>query len=168
MSVLEVKKYGDPVLRKKAEKVERINWEIKNLIIDMLETMEEEGGIGLAAPQVGILKRIIVVRDDVMPYVFINPRITKKSRRKISGEEACLSIPQVEGRVKRAKKIEIEAIDDNGEEVVIKADDLFARVLQHEIDHLDGILFTDLLGFWQKRKVKKQLKEIEKQYGPNR
>lgn len=164
MSILEIKQYDNPILRKKAEEVERIDWQIRSLIDDMRETMQDAGGVGLAAPQVGVLKRIIVVEGETVPIVFIDPVIIKKSRKKISGQEGCLSLPGLVLRVKRAKRIEVEAIDEDGKEIVIKADGLFSRILQHEIDHLDGILFVDRLGFLAKLRIRKKLKEIKKNH----
>lgn len=168
MSLLEIKKYGNPILRKKAQKVEKIDWQTRILIDDMIETMEEEGGVGLAAPQVGVSQRIIIVTNDVMPLVLINPQIVEKSRKIISGEEGCLSVPGLILKIKRAKKITVEALDENGKEIIVKADDLFARIIQHEIDHLDGILFTDRVNFFEKFKLKEKLKEIEKSYSESK
>ena len=166
MSLLEIKIYGDPILRKPAAKVDKVDWQTRILTEDMIETMQEDGGVGLAAPQVGVSKRIIIVTNDVMPLVLINPKIIEKSRKTISGEEGCLSIPGLTLKIKRARKIMVEALDEDGKEIVVKADDLFARIIQHEIDHLDGILFVDRVDFLQKMKIKNKLKEFEKGYAP--
>jgi len=162
MSLLQIKKYGNPILRKKAEKVEKIDWQMRILIDDMIETMQEEGGVGLAAPQVGVSKRIIIVKDDIIPLVLVNPQIIEKSQKKISGEEGCLSVPGIVAKVKRAKKIIVGALDEQGKEIAIKTDDIFSRIIQHEIDHLNGILFTDRVSFLDKLKLKNKLKELEK------
>jgi peptide deformylase len=162
MAVLEIKKYPDPILRKKCEKVKEITPEIKELAKDMIETMQknEPEGIGLAAPQVGELKRIIVVQLGEEPAVFFNPKIIKKSREKEVMEEGCLSLPGLWLKIKRAKKVEVEAIDKNGKIIKIKTEGLPARVLQHEIDHINGILFIDRVGFFQRLKIKKSLKAL--------
>lgn len=153
--ILLIKKYPDPVLRKKCQEVKELTEEIKKLGLDILETMIVNQGVGLAAPQVSQLKRIIVVHSK--PQVFINPKITKKSRETVTGEEGCLSFPGLFLKIKRAKEVEIEALNENGEKISLKAEGLSARVFQHEIDHLDGILFIDRLSFWQKLKHKLKL-----------
>jgi len=160
MAILKIKKYPDPILRKKCQEVKEVTEEIKNLGWDMVETMEKNEGIGLAAPQVSELKRIIVVRTEKGPQVFINPKIIKKSRETIIDEEGCLSFPGLWLRIKRAKRVEIEALNENGEKISLKAEGLPARVLQHEIDHLDGILFIDRLSFWQKLKIKIKFTQV--------
>jgi len=156
---LEIKKYPDPVLRKKCGEVKGINDEVKKLIADMKETMERNNGIGLAAPQVGVSKRIIVVETEEGPIEFINPKILKRGKEKEVIEEGCLSFPNLFLKIKRPKEVEIEAF--NGEGKKIKAVGLLARVLQHEIDHLEGILFIDRISFWQRWKIRNWLKEIE-------
>lgn len=158
MAILEIIKYPDPTLRKKCQEVKEITPEIKKLIEDMAETMEEKGGEGLAAPQVGVLKRAIVVKTGKGQVALINPRITKKSKEKEIIEEGCLSFPGFWLKIKRAKEVEVEALDLKGEKIQIKAEGFLARVIQHEIDHLDGILFVDRLGFWQELKLKLKLK----------
>ncbi len=152
--ILEIKKFPAPILRKKCEGVKEVTEEIKNLGWDMVETMEENEGIGLAAPQVGELKRVIIVQMEKGPEVFINPKILKKTRETEIMEEGCLSFPGLFLKIKRAKGVEIEALDGAGEKVKIKAEGLPARIFQHEIDHLDGILFIDRISFWQRLKLK--------------
>ena len=156
--IREITKYPNSILRKKCEVVKEINQKIKNLSQDMVETMIENQGIGLAAPQVRVLKRIIIVQTEKGPQIFINPKILKKSKDEILGEEGCLSFPGLFLRIKRAKEVEGEALDQEGEKIQIKASGLPARILQHEIDHLDGILFIDRISFWQKLKIRKKLK----------
>ena len=157
MAILKIKKYPDPILRKKCQEVKEVTEEIKNLGWDMVETMEKNEGIGLAAPQVSELKRIIVVRTEKGPQVFINPKIIKKSRETIIDEEGCLSFPGLYLKIKRAKWVEIEALNEKGEKIHLETKGLPARIFQHEIDHLDGILFIDRLSFWQKLKFKFKL-----------
>ena len=149
----QVLKYPDPVLKRKSEEVGEVTDQIKQLAQDLKETMFASQGIGLAAPQIGVLKRIIAVQEKT-PLVFINPRITKKSREITVEQEGCLSFPGIFLKINRAKEVEVEALDENGEKISFKAQGLMARVLQHEIDHLDGILCIDRLSFWQKLKIK--------------
>ena len=155
--VKEILKYPDPILRKKSEEVEEITEETKKLAQELKETMLANQGIGLAAPQVGVLKRIIVVQAEKGPQIFINPKIIKKSRETLIEEEGCLSFPGLFLKIKRAKEVEVEALNENGEKIFLKAEGLPARIFQHEIDHLDGVLFIDRLSFWQKLKFKLKL-----------
>ncbi len=148
--ILEIKKYPDPVLRKKCEEVKTITPEINEMAFNMGESMDRDKGVGLAAPQVGVLKRIIVVQGSQGPDTYINPRIIKKSRGKDFMEEGCLSFPDVFLQIKRPKEVEVEALNLQGEKIRVKARDLAARVFQHEIDHLDGILFIDRISFFQR------------------
>ncbi|MFZ5365577.1 MAG: peptide deformylase [Patescibacteria group bacterium] len=115
----------------------------KRLVLDMAETMHKEDGIGLAAPQIGTNKRICVINTENGDLVLINPRIIRKSLKKIIDEEGCLSVPGIFGTVKRYKKIKVKALDINGREMIFVAAGMFARVIQHEVDHLDGVLFID-------------------------
>jgi len=152
--LLEIKKCSDPVLKKKAGKIEKITPEIKKLGQDMIETMlkSEPQGVGLAGPQVGVLKRIIVAQTTKGPAVFINPKIFKKSRQTEVMEEGCLSLPGLLVEIKRASEIVVEVFDINGEKSKIKAEGILARIFQHEIDHLDGVLITDRVNLWQRLK----------------
>jgi peptide deformylase len=158
--ILEIKKYPDKVLKKKCKEVKEITSDVKNLAQDLAETMVKKDGVGLAASQVGELKRIIAVQTERGPVVYINPKILKKSRETEVIEEGCLSFPGLFLEIKRAKRAEVEALDEMGRKIQIKAEGLPARVLQHEIDHLDGILFIDRLSFWQKLKLRKKLKQV--------
>lgn len=146
---LEVKKSSDPILKKVATDVEKVDKETMKLVRDMLETMYMHQGVGLAAPQVGISKRIVVVDVGDGPRVFINPKILKKWGKDVS-EEGCLSIPGTFLNIKRAKKIIVEALNEKGEKFKLEASDLLARCLQQEIDHLNGILILDRISFWGK------------------
>lgn len=149
---MEIKKYPDPVLSKKAGEVGEITPELKKLAEDMIETMlkAEPEGVGLAGPQVGVSKRIFATQTEEGPRVFINPKIIKKGRKSEAMEEGCLSLPGIWLKVKRAKKIELEALDINAKKVKINAEGLFARILQHEIDHLNGVLIKDKANFFKK------------------
>ncbi|MCS7202280.1 MAG: peptide deformylase [Dictyoglomus sp.] len=140
--VLKILTIENPILRKKAKKIERIDEEVKKLAEDMLETMKSYNGVGLAATQIGKNVRLIVVNYDEKDYIFINPEIIKKEGENID-IEGCLSIPGVEIPVKRADKILLKYQNLKGRELIMEATDLFARIIQHEIDHLDGILIID-------------------------
>lgn len=142
MAIRNIRTLGDEILRKKSRKVDEINDRIKVLIKDMFETMYKADGVGLAAPQVGILKRVVVIDVGDKPISLINPEIIE-----IQGEyldvEGCLSIPGEQGTVSRPEKVKVKALNEEGEEIIIEGEDLLARALCHEIDHLDGILFID-------------------------
>ncbi len=135
----------NPILRQKSKEVKEITAEIKRLALDMTETMEVKDGLGLAAPQVSQLLRIIVVKPEPeqKSLILINPEIKKISRKKDVMVEGCLSLPNVEVPVERAVKITVQALDFNGQKIKIKAKGLLARVIQHEVDHLEGILIVD-------------------------
>ncbi|MGB6370555.1 MAG: peptide deformylase [Atribacterota bacterium] len=159
MAILEIKEYGDPVLREKALPVKEITPEILNLIKDMAETMYTASGVGLAALQVGVPKRIILVdgEEDGL-IVLINPMIIK-SEGKVVAEEGCLSVPDIYSQVKRSSKVTIKALNENGDPIEITKEDLTARALQHEIDHLDGILFIDRIGKMERQILLNKLKK---------
>ena len=142
----EIKKYGDPVLRKNAEKVEVVTDEIRTILLDMAETMYEAPGVGLAAPQIGINLRLVVIDTDGVLRKIINPVILEYSLETESCEEGCLSVPGIYEKVRRAKKIKVKYLNEKGEEVIEEVEDLLARAFQHEIDHLDGLLFVDKLS----------------------
>ena len=161
----------DPLLRKVSEPVTSVNTEVKNLMDDMLETMYAAPGIGLAAVQVGVLKRIIVIdlsKDGQKkdPLFIVNPQITFKSDELISYEEGCLSIPNQFAEVKRPSSCKVNFLDYNGKKREINADGLLATCIQHEVDHLNGVLFIDHLSKLKKdiiiKKTKKQRKEIDR------
>ena len=152
MAILEIKEYGEPVLREKSLPVKEITPEILNLIRDMAETMYTAPGVGLAAPQVGVSKRIIIIDGgEERLIILINPRIVK-SEGEVIEEEGCLSIPGLYSEVKRSSKVTVKAFNESGEPIKITKEGLLARALQHEIDHLEGILFVDRIG-----KLKRQL-----------
>ena len=142
--VLKIVQEGDPVLRKKAEAVkDPKSPEIKELIEDMVITMKETKGLGLAAPQVGHSLRLFTVNVENKVYIFINPEIKDFSGDSIPFEEGCLSVEKTWGPVARPKKLTIKALDENGKPIKIRAKGLLARVIQHEMDHLNGTLFID-------------------------
>ncbi|WP_123054119.1 peptide deformylase [Clostridium sp. JN-1] len=142
MALRNIRKYGDELLRKKSRKVEHIDKKIITLLDDMQETMYKADGVGLAAPQVGILKRIVVIDVGDGIIRLINPVIISHEGSQID-EEGCLSIPGEQEKVDRPYKVKVEALNEKGEKIVIKGEGLLARALCHEIDHLDGILFID-------------------------
>lgn len=142
MAVLDIMKAGHPVLKQVAEPVEFVNKKMRTLIEDMAETMYKTDGVGLAAPQIGVSQRIIVLDDGNVLLELINPEITHKEGSQI-GLEGCLSVPGYYGDVERFDKITVKAIDKHNKKVTIKAEGFLARILQHEIDHLDGHLFIE-------------------------
>ncbi len=146
----EIKKYKHPILRKKCERVEKITEEIENLIEKMIKIIQENQGVGLAACQIGLAKRIIVVQTEKGYQEFINPKILWQSYEKEIMEEGCLSFPQMFLKIKRSKEIELKAFTKQGKSVQIKVQGILARVFQHEIDHLNGVLFIDHLRIWRK------------------
>ncbi|HOA82556.1 MAG TPA: peptide deformylase [Thermodesulfovibrio thiophilus] len=150
MAVLEIRKYPEEILKKKAEAITDINEDLHRLIDDMVETMYKANGVGLAAPQVGVSKRLIVV--DTSPreanqslIVLINPEISD-SEGEILSEEGCLSLPGFITRLKRKEKILVKGLDRKGKEIEVQATGLLARALQHELDHLEGILLVDRIS----------------------
>jgi len=160
MAVLKVRKYGDPALRRKAEPVTEITPEIQHIIDDMVETMYDEVGIGLAAPQVGISLRLMVVGDEDGrgAQAVINPAIVAR-RGEVTADEGCLSLPGIFAPVSRSEWVRVEARDVNGQDLIIEARGLRARVLQHEMDHLDGILFIDHLDPMARDRIKRRIKK---------
>ncbi|HOV25344.1 MAG TPA: peptide deformylase [Pseudobacteroides sp.] len=142
MAIRIIREDGDEVLRKKAREVGTIDDRIVELVKDMTETMYEYDGVGLAAPQVGILKRIVVIDVGNGPLELINPEIIKEDGEETE-IEGCLSVPDVVGEVKRPYKVTVEAKNLKGQDIVVEGEGLLARALCHEIDHLNGVLFTD-------------------------
>lgn len=146
MAIRNIRTKGDEVLRKKCRNVDVINERTLTLIEDMIDTMYDADGVGLAAPQVGILKRIFVidVYDYYGPRVFINPEILEVGGSQI-GEEGCLSVPGVSEDVERPNYVKVKALNEKGEEFILEAEELLARAICHENDHLNGVLFVDHL-----------------------
>jgi peptide deformylase len=156
MKILDIKKFNEPVLREKCAPVEKVDQETRMLMENMAFTMQKNKGIGLAAPQVGISKRIIIVVDmeNRQVLALANPKILNKSQTTEIEEEGCLSFPNIFIKIKRALEVEVEALDINNEKVRFKVRGFLAREFQHEIDHLNGILFFNRLNFIQKLKFK--------------
>ena len=142
MAIRQLRYEEDPILRKKCRKVEKVDEKIKVLLDDMLETMYKEDGVGLAGPQVGILKQVIVIDIGDGPIKLINPEIIEEEGEVIDFE-GCLSIPGENGKVKRPQRVKVEYTDLEGKKQIIEGTDLLARALCHEIDHLSGILYID-------------------------
>lgn len=169
MAVRKIVYMGDPVLRREAEPVERFDEELQALVSDMFETMYHAEGVGLAAPQVGISKRILVVdvRDEEDEargrFALVNPEIVTASSEKDKGPEGCLSIPGLEEVVERPWAVQVRGQDPTGQEVVIDAEALLSRALQHEIDHLDGVLFLDRVSALKRRMLLKKWKKLQEE-----
>lgn len=144
MAIRNLRYDNDEILKKRSKEIEVIDDKIRELAADMMETMHKYEGLGLAGPQVGVLKRIIVIDlyEEGMQFTLINPVIVKAKGEQIV-EEGCLSFPNQFGKVKRPKEVEVEALDIDGKKVRIKAKDLLAQALCHEIDHLNGVLFVE-------------------------
>lgn len=142
MALRQIRTDGDEILRKKAKKVEQITPSIITLLEDMVETMYNADGVGLAAPQVGVLRRVVVIDIGEGVIELINPELIETEGEQI-GPEGCLSVPGVTGEVERPLKVKVKALNRKGEEFIIEGEGLLARALCHEIDHLDGIIFTD-------------------------
>lgn len=160
MARLEVRTIGDPVLEQVATEVEQVDDALRQLLDDMLETMRDERGIGLAAPQVGISHRIVVIELDGRTLKLVNPRIVER-RGRSKGMEACLSVPELDGEVERADWIRLEYLDETGAAQVLEAGGLLARCVQHELDHLDGVLLLDLIDEDQRREAKRTIREMQ-------
>ena len=166
MALLEIRKFPAPVLKRKAEPVSAFDEDLQKLIDDMVETMYAAPGVGLAAPQVGVSKRLAVVdissRDEKHPLiVLINPFIVRTDGE-IEFEEGCLSIPEYTAKVKRSENLIVRAHDRAGTEVEIEAGGLLAIALQHEIDHLDGLLLIDRISPIKREFFKKRFKKVQK------
>lgn len=147
MPILPIIKYPSKILRQKTEKVkDALNPEIQKLAKNMAETLRNAKGLGLAAPQVGSTMRLCVVEDEGKIYILINPQIKSKSRKKVVLEEGCLSFPGKFYPIAQSEKVKVRYLDEEGKKRKIKAEGLLARALQHEIDHLDGLLIIDKAG----------------------
>jgi len=145
LAVLEIRQFGDPILRQKAKRVRRIDASLQRLIDDLIETMRAAPGVGLAAPQVGVPLRMAIIglpEEDLITLV--NPEVVDKEGE-LEVEEGCLSLPGYKGVIRRAVSVTVKARDRHGKPLRIKADELFAQALEHEIDHLNGVLYIDHL-----------------------
>jgi peptide deformylase len=165
MAIRPIRIYGDPVLREKAAPIAEIDDGVREIARDMLETLADVDGVGLAAPQVGVARRIIVVhppapeRDEAReePRVLLNPEIVEKGGGSVAAEEGCLSLPGLYETVKRQERVRVRARDLGGEDVEISAEGMASRILQHEIDHLEGVLFIDRIGPMRRALLRKKL-----------
>lgn len=180
--VLEIVKYGNPILRKAGEKIEKITPDIKRLIDDMFETMAANHGVGLAAQQVGYPLQLMVIDirgvkdrpssmeingtavnpEDFMPIALINPQVTPEGEMEI-GPEGCLSFPEIYGNIKRPSKVSVSAINQEGEEIHFKCGGLLSRAIQHELDHLKGILFIDRMDAETLEELQPDIEKIQKE-----
>ncbi|WP_456397630.1 peptide deformylase [Desulfurobacterium sp.] len=167
---MKIRIYPDEVLKKQAEKVEEFNEETKNIVNQMFETMYKRGGLGLAGNQVGILKRIVVIdldagkeKEGKNQIILINPEIITMEGEQLN-QEGCLSLPGLYKKVKRAAYVKVKAQNIYGEDFEIEGEGLLARALQHEIDHLNGIVFIDRLSPLQKRLALQRYKKLKREY----
>ncbi len=142
MALRQIRIIGDEILRKKAKTVKNINFSVRLLLDDMLDTLREKNGVGLAAPQVGVLKRVVIVEIEEVLYELINPEIIESSGTQRC-DEACLSVPGKQGSIDRPQRVVVEALNREGEKITVEGTDFLASVLCHELDHLDGILYLD-------------------------
>ena len=162
MSHLQLVTYPGPVLRKRAKSIKSVDGKLIEVADAMFDVMYDHSGIGLAAPQVGHSNRLLVLdlREEGRPeYIMINPKITRREGS-VDGEEGCLSLPELFGDITRAEIIEVAYVDRNGEEQKMEAEGLLARAIQHEIDHLNGVLFIDRLDKSRRKALDKQLREM--------
>ena len=171
MTIRKILVEPDPFLRQKSKKVEKVDDDVRSLINDMLETMHDAPGIGLAAIQIGVPKRIIVMdlakgNEKKQPLYFVNPEIITKSEIDLTYEEGCLSVPGQFAEIDRPDRCKIKYLDYDGKEQILNAEGLLATCIQHEIDHLEGILFIDYLSKLKRsmitKKLLKQKKELER------
>ena len=165
MTKLKLYEYPDPVLKKKSLPVDKVDNNLRHFLDDMLETMYACDGCGLAAPQVGVLKRVIVVDiahedEEPAPLYMVNPEIIWRSEEKKICEEGCLSLPQQRAEVERPSAVKIKYLDYDGKEQILEADDFLAVAVQHELDHLDGVLYIDHISRLKRQML---LKKLEKQ-----
>jgi len=165
MAIRDIKILGDPVLREPAEVVAELDDEVRVLVREMFETMYHAEGIGLAAPQVGVSQRVLVVdlgeadEDGAGAVALVNPKVVEASRKKDKASEGCLSIPGMEEVVERPETVTVEGMDPDGEFLTMEVSGLLSRALQHEIDHLDGILFIDRVSPLKRRMLLKKWKK---------
>ena len=167
MALLRILEAPDPRLKQRAAPVAVVDDSVRALMDDMLETMYRAPGIGLAAPQVGVLQRIVVLdlgpAEARAPRFLVNPEILWRSEETVVGEEGCLSLPEQFAEIERAKAVRVRHLDRNGEVQEIEAEDLLARCLQHELDHLDGILFVDHLSALKRSMILRKLQKQRRQ-----
>jgi len=146
VSLLKIYTGAAPVLRRKAKPIRKVDARLRKLAADMLDTMRDAPGVGLAAPQIGISERLIVVEYEERQFALVNPAITWRSEDTEVGEEGCLSLPTLYGDVERARNVRVQGLDLHNKRVTFEAEEWLARIFQHEVDHLDGVLFTDRMA----------------------
>lgn len=151
MAVYQIVEIGDHLLREKARPVPKVGDNIRKLVANMADTMYSADGVGLAAPQIGISKRVVVIDVGEGLVELINPEILEREGKQ-TDTEGCLSVPELVGEVTRAYRVVVKALDKDGQEITVEAEGLFARACQHEIDHLDGVLFVDRADSVKKKK----------------
>ena len=162
MAVKKIRKIGDPVLREKCTDIEKIDKGVLALAEDLVDTLNDRGGVGLSAPQLGVSKNVIIINLEDKFETYINPVIKIMTEEVIEEEEGCLSIYAIQGfKVKRWQKIKVTATDLRGKKVTIDASDMMSRIFQHEIDHLEGILFIDLLDQKSRRELLAEITKTE-------
>ncbi len=159
--------YGDPVLREKAEPIESIDQAAKNLVSDMVDTLKEAQGLGLAAPQIGVSKRVFIVDLSAVDLtqslkVFINPEIVETGDEPVELEEGCLSFPGLYQKITRPSTVRVRATDLEGNTFELEADRMLARAILHEFDHLEGVLFIDRMSALTRTMIKGRLKKLQK------
>ncbi|MFN2389791.1 MAG: peptide deformylase [Actinomycetota bacterium] len=159
MAILPIRTFGDPVLRERAREVGRVTDVQRRLVVDMLETMRAAPGVGLAGPQVGVLERVFVWEVEEHSGAVIDPVISGRSSEKVEWEEGCLSLPGLYFTVERPAEVRVEGIDEYGRPVAMDVAELLARVVQHEVDHLDGVLFIDHLDDARRAEALRTLRE---------
>lgn len=169
MALLPIRTYGDPVLRRVAEPVGEITPEIRTLVADMIETMYAEPGVGLAAPQVGVSLRLIVIDPTAgdekgKAFAMVNP-VVKLSGDPVVMDEGCLSVPDIRADVTRPERVSVVYTTLDGEPAILDADDMVARIIQHEYDHLDGILFVDKINPVRRHLLRKELRALARSQG---
>lgn len=167
MAKLKLYEYPHPVLKKKAEKVAAVDDELRKFLDDMLETMYAEAGVGLAAPQVGVSKRVVVIDiahegEKPAPMFLVNPEIIWRSEEKQICEEGCLSLPEQRAEVERPASVRVKYLDYNGKACELLAEEFLAVAVQHELDHLDGILYIDHLSRLKRQMLVKKLSKLYK------
>lgn len=170
MAKLKVYEYPHPILKQKAKKVECVDNEMRKFLDDMLETMYASNGCGLAAPQVGVSKRVVVIDiahegEEPNPLYMVNPEIVWKSDEIQVCEEGCLSLPSLRAEVERSAAVKIKYLDYNGKECELQTEDFWAIAVQHELDHLDGILYIDHVSRLKRQMLVKKLEKIRKEQG---
>jgi len=161
MALKKIRKIGDPVLRENSKPVQKIDRPVLELVKDMVDTLQDEGGVGLAAPQIGVTRRVIIVRFEDKAEAYINPELEVEGNELVEGDEGCLSIYSIQGfRVARSPRIKVKALNMRGEQLEFIAEDMLARILQHEVDHLNGVLFLDHLDADSRMELLKKVEEV--------